>query len=939
MDDRLKSARQQLSYLITPTRGKFLKNAYIICDICGGAHEADECDQNISHEQVCLSCGDIYDDPSLLKFYQNNDIPPWGNYIKEEGEEDLHWVLQSKFKDYMANFMMEKKHHLNELKEMLDQRKTNMHEQFSKVFTTLRRNTSLNDPPMAITTLSGTTTRDSPHPASHTFPLPHEQASNDEIGSKEPLKQEKKDEDEKLLNIFKQIHINLPFLEAMIHIPKGAKVLKDLLSHKEKLEKAASSVKLSEECSAVIQKGLPPKEGDPRSVCENLLVKINKFIFLVDFVVLEMDNDESVPIILGRPFLVTARAVIDVHDERISLRVGKETWMDTVYLDGKCVKTDQNYEKDQAVFFHPRHEVEPLERRAPENHLKQSIKEPPKLELKELPEHLEYAFLQGDDQLPVVISSSLSKDEKTKLLNVLRNHKEAIAWSGLRVSELKIKSEERMKLPSFPTMITLKHDLLAVDDVMVRLFNTNWRLPRVQNDVEVGKYEVGRRIVLGHTVCSSRIEVRAKMIHRQSYYNLQMLRLYAALRACMNLSKDHSALRYLFTKQDAKSRLIRWILLLQEFDIKIRDKKGAENRAADHLSRLENPELKKPTKAEIRDMFPEEKLIDLRHYFWDEPYLFKQCADKIIRRCVAGKEASQILRQCQSGPSGGHHGIATTAQKVYETGFYWPNIFRNARKLVQTCDACQRVGNISARNETPKKYIQVCEIFDIWGIDFMGQFPSSNGNKYILVAIDYVSKWVEAQALPTSDARNMVRFLKNLFAIFGLPKALISDRGTHFSNYQMEQSIKKYGVVHRFSTAYRPQTNGQVENTNQAIKRILEKTIDELRLEAYESSVSYKERTKRWHDKRINPTTEYKKGDKVLLFNSRLRLFLGKLKSRWYGPFTVSRTMKSGAIELRDKDGNEFIVNRQRVKSYNNDSKNFDNDDDIILDNQNGGVT
>ncbi|GJY50432.1 reverse transcriptase domain-containing protein, partial [Tanacetum coccineum] len=172
--------------------------------------------------------------------------------------------------------------------------------------------------------------------------------------------------------------------------------------------------------------------GATLGVCENLLVKINKFIFPVDFVVLEMDNDESVPIILGRPFLVTARAVIDVHDERISLRVGKETWMDTVYLDGKCVKTDQNYEKDQAVFFHPRHEVEPLERRAPENHLKQSIKEPPKLELKELPEHLEYAFLQGDDQLPVVISSSLSKDEKTKLLNVLRNHKEAIAWSGLR---------------------------------------------------------------------------------------------------------------------------------------------------------------------------------------------------------------------------------------------------------------------------------------------------------------------------------------------------------------------------------------------------------------------------------------------------------------------------------------------------------------------------
>ncbi|GKD32444.1 putative nucleotidyltransferase, ribonuclease H [Tanacetum coccineum] len=226
---------------------------------------------------------------------------------------------------------------------------------------------------------------------------------------------------------------------------------------------------------------------------------------------------------------------------------------------------------------------------------------------------------------------------------------------------------------------------------------------------------------------------------------------------------DHSALWYLFTKQDAKPRLIRWIMLLQEFDIEIRDKKGAENLAADHLSRLENPDLGKLTKAEIRDLFPKDLLMaisdknnepwyaeyanylasrvlpfpftrqekqkffsDLRHYFWDEPFLFKYCADRIIRRCVAGDEAAQILRLCHSGPSGGHHGITTTARKVFEVGFYWPHIFRDARKLVQVCDACQRAGNISSRNETPQKYIQVCEIFDVWVNDFMGHFPSLN---------------------------------------------------------------------------------------------------------------------------------------------------------------------------------------------------------------------
>ncbi|GJU46926.1 reverse transcriptase domain-containing protein [Tanacetum coccineum] len=119
--------------------------------------------------------------------------------------------------------------------------------------------------------------------------------------------------------------------------------------------------------------------------------------------------------------------------------------------------------------------------------------------------------------------------------------------------------------------------------------------------------------------------------------------------------------------------------------------------------------------------------------------------------------------------------------------------------------------------------MQVCEIFDVWGIDFMGPFPLSNGNKYVLVAIDYVSKWVEAQAFPTNDARNVVNFLKRLFARFGIPKALISDRGTHFYNHQMEKAMKRYGVVHRFSNAYHLQTNGQVEKMNRAIKRILEK--------------------------------------------------------------------------------------------------------------------
>ncbi|GJU85280.1 reverse transcriptase domain-containing protein [Tanacetum coccineum] len=168
---------------------------------------------------------------------------------------------------------------------------------------------------------------------------------------------------------------------------------------------------------------------------------------------------------------------------------------------------------------------------------------------------------------------------------------------------------------------------------------------------------------------------------------------------------------------------------------------------------------------------------DVKHYFWDDPYLFRTCADQIIRRCVHGQEAIDILKACHEGPTGGHHSANLTARKVFDAGFFWPTIYRDAHMMIKSCDTCQRQGKISQRDEMPQNSIQVCEIFDVWGIDFMGPFPSSRGNKYILVAVDYLSKWVEAKALPTNDARVVVKFLKSLFARFGTPRAIISVRG------------------------------------------------------------------------------------------------------------------------------------------------------------------
>ncbi|GJX28240.1 reverse transcriptase domain-containing protein [Tanacetum coccineum] len=298
------------------------------------------------------------------------------------------------------------------------------------------------------------------------------------------------------------------------------------------------------------------------------------------------------------------------------------------------------------------------------------------------------------------------------------------------------------------------------------------------------------------------------------------------------------------------------------------DTKGAENYAADHLSRLENPYENVFDPKEITETFPLETLNmvtshdnqntpwfadianyhagnflikgmstqqkrkffkDIKHYFWDDPYLFRTCADQIIRRCVFGQEALEILKACHEGPTGGHHSANITARKVFDAGFYWPTIYKDAYELIKSCDACQRQGKISQRDEMPQNAIQVCEIFDVWGIDFMGPFPSSRGNKYILVAVDYLSKWVEAKALPTNDARVVVKFLKSLFSRFGAPRAIISDRGTHFCNDKFDKVMSKYGVTHRLSTPYHPQTSGQVEVTNRGLKRILERTVGENR--------------------------------------------------------------------------------------------------------------
>ncbi|GJR09308.1 reverse transcriptase domain-containing protein [Tanacetum coccineum] len=312
---------------------------------------------------------------------------------------------------------------------------------------------------------------------------------------------------------------------------------------------------------------------------------------------------------------------------------------------------------------------------------------------------------------------------------------------------------------------------------------------------------------------------------------------------------------------------------------------------------------------------------DVKHYFWDDPFLFKTCAEQVIQRCVSGQEAVNILTACHSGPTEGHYGANYTAKEVFDSGFYWPTIYKDAHELVKNCDSCQCHGKISQRDEMPQNSIQV-----------------------------------EAKVLPTNDARVVVKFLKFLFARFGTPRAIISDRRTHFCNDQFAKVMSKYGVTHRLATAYHPQTSGQIEVSNHGLKRILERIVgenraswsdklddalwafhtafktpigctpykliylqlnelNELRDQAYENSLIYKERTKKLHDSKIKNRI-FNVGDQVLLFNSHLKIFSGKLKTQWSDPFTTTEVSPYGIAKLSHTDGSNFKVNCHRLKHY-----------------------
>ncbi|GJX58468.1 reverse transcriptase domain-containing protein [Tanacetum coccineum] len=579
-----------------------------------------------------------------------------------------------------------------------------------------------------------------------------------------------------------------------------------------------------------------------------------------------------------------------------------------------------------------------------------SSDEPPELELKDLPPHLEYAFLEGTDKLPIIIAKDLKDEDKTALLKILMEDNVKPTVQHQRRVNLKIHEvikKEVIKLleagliypisdspwvspvhcvPKKGGITVIENDdneliptrlitgwrvcidyqklndatrkdhfpLPFMDQMLERLagneyycfldgFSGYFQIPIDPKDQEKTTFTCPygtfayRRMPFG--LCNApgtfqrcMMAIFHDMIEETMEVFMDDFSVFGdSFSSCLShLDKmlKRSGNEVDKAKVDVIAKLPHPIIVKG-----VRSFLGhagfyrAENLAADHLSRLEDPHQSVLENKEINETFPLETLgmvtfcgddstpwfadfanyhagnfvvkgmssqqkkkifKDVKHYFWDDPYLFKVCADQVIRRCVFGQEAHDILMACHNGPTGGHHGANYTAKKVFDSGFYWPTFYRDAHDLETQCDACQRQGKISQRDEMPQNAIQVCEIFDVWGIDFMGPFHLHEGTS-------------ENRASWSDKLDDALWAFRTAFKtpIGCTPYKLVYGKACHLP---IELEHKAYWALKHCNNDLVTVGDHQKVQMNE---------LNELRDQAYENSLIYKEKTKRIHDSKI----------------------------------------------------------------------------------------
>nr|GEU62698.1 reverse transcriptase domain-containing protein [Tanacetum cinerariifolium] len=570
------------------------------------------------------------------------------------------------------------------------------------------------------------------------------------------------DQKEKFFKIFQDLNFNISFADALILMPKFGPSIKSLLTNKDKLYELARTP--------------------------------------------EWMNAWPWPISV-RSFLKTEKALIDVYEGELTLHVGKEAITFTLdqtsryaanyndmtvnridVIDMACeeysqevlgfsyviasgnptlyydliVSTssptltsfeDSDFLLEEVNLSQVRKELKICEAKND----KSSIDKPPKVELKDLPPHLEYEFLEGDDKFPVIIAKDLSIQEKAALIKVLKEHKQAIAW---KLSDIKGID------PEFYT-----HKILMEDDFE----------PAVQHQRRVNPktHDVIKKEVL-------------KLLDAGLIYPIPDSPWVSPVH-CVPKKGG-------FTVVENEENELISTRLVTGWRVYI--------------------DYRKLTEATRKDHFPLPFMDQmLERLARNQYYCFLDGFSGYFQILIDLKDQENTTFTCPYGTFAYRHmpfGLCNAPGKFQRCMMA---IFHDMiEKRWKSSWTTSRSLGIHSELVSP-----------IWKRCFNGSFLSSRGNKYILVAVDYLSTWVEAKALPTNDARVVCKFLKSLFSRFGTPRTIISDHGTYFYNDQFAKVMLKYGVTHRLATTYHPQTNGQVEVSNHGLKRILERTMGENR--------------------------------------------------------------------------------------------------------------